>query len=161
MFDNERQINEFLMGYAKMLVADIPDERLTEQPVPGVNHPAWILGHLTLASDFAVGLLGSQNAQPESWAKLFGGGSIPSSVRSEYPDKEELMTALERSYARVRELAAGASQQSLGQPNTHPLLKDRLKTVGVQLSFLLTGHFAVHLGQLSMWRRLIGTPPMF
>jgi hypothetical protein len=34
-----------------MLVGEIADERLAEQPLAGVNHPAWILGHLAWTAD--------------------------------------------------------------------------------------------------------------
>ena len=46
MLDTEIKINRFLMQYCRMLMADIADERMAEEPLPGVNHPAWILGHL-------------------------------------------------------------------------------------------------------------------
>src|SRR3954465_416435 len=31
-----------------LLVADLPDADLARQPAPGMNHPAWILGHLAI-----------------------------------------------------------------------------------------------------------------
>ena len=34
------------LGYAKRLVADIPDGAMALQPAPGMNHAAWVLGHL-------------------------------------------------------------------------------------------------------------------
>ncbi len=46
MLDSELNVNRFLVTYCRMLVGDIADERLAEQPLPDVNHPAWILGHL-------------------------------------------------------------------------------------------------------------------
>jgi hypothetical protein len=38
MLDSDIKVNLFLMKYCRMLVADIPDERIAEQPLPGVNH---------------------------------------------------------------------------------------------------------------------------
>lgn len=45
------------LGYAKRLVADIPDDKMAIQPAPGINHAAWVLGHLAcLPSRSRVGL---------------------------------------------------------------------------------------------------------
>ena len=49
MLDNAIQVNLFLMHYCQMLVGDIADERMAEQPHAGVNHPAWVVGHLAWA----------------------------------------------------------------------------------------------------------------
>ena len=40
-------------------------------------------------------------------------------------------------------------------------MKEGLPTIRDAVAFLLTGHLGVHLGQLSMWRRLLGLPPLF
>ena len=57
MLDSELNVNRFLVSYCRMLVGDVADERLAEQPLPGVNHPAWILGHLAFSADRACSLL--------------------------------------------------------------------------------------------------------
>ena len=62
MLDSAIQVNLFLMQYCRMLLADIPDERMAEQPVAGVNHPAWILGHLALTADSTLEKFGGQKA---------------------------------------------------------------------------------------------------
>ncbi len=36
-----------------------------------------------------------------------------------------------------------------------------MPTLGDGMTFLLTGHFWMHLGQLSAWRRACGMPPLF
>jgi hypothetical protein len=161
MLDSETRINRFLMQYARMLVADIPDERLAEQPLPGVNHPAWVLGHLAFSTDVAAGLLGAAKALPPEWAPLFGPGSKPSAARGAYPPGHELLGALERGFERVRQQAADATPEQLAQPTTNPRMKDALPTVKDLVAFLLTAHLGVHLGQLSSWRRMIGLPPLF
>ncbi|MEI6256159.1 MAG: hypothetical protein WCQ77_05885 [Planctomycetota bacterium] len=35
------------LGYAKRLVADIPDDKMAFQPASGMNHAAWVLGQLS------------------------------------------------------------------------------------------------------------------
>lgn len=64
MLDSAIQVNAFLMQYCRMLVGDIADERLAEQPCAGVNHPAWVLGHLAWTADGALSLLGAPKVLP-------------------------------------------------------------------------------------------------
>ncbi|HLJ92153.1 MAG TPA: DinB family protein [Gemmataceae bacterium] len=161
MLDNAIQVNLFLMRYCHMLVADIPDEHLAEQPHAGINHPAWVLGHLAWTADGALAMLGAPKLLPIEWKTLFGSGSKPSSSRPTYPSKEELLHVVEEGYRQAREKAASASPEQLSQPTTNPRVKEILPTSREMVAFILTGHMGVHLGQVSSWRRLRGLPPMF
>jgi DinB superfamily len=161
MLDSELKVNLFLMQYCRMLVGDIADERMAEQPLPGVNHPAWVLGHLAFSADRARGLLGAEKELPAEWTRQFGPGSKPSASRSDYPPKDELLRAVEKGFERLRQQATAATPEQLAQPTTNPYTKDALPTVKEGVAFLLTGHLGVHLGQLSTWRRMTGLPPLF
>jgi hypothetical protein len=127
----------------------------------GVNHPAWILGHLAWSTDRARALLGLEAEYPSEWATMFGFGSKPSATRGDYPSRAELLQAVERGFERLRDQAASATPEQLAQPSTNPRTKDLLPTVKDAIANLLTGHAGVHVGQLSMWRRMIGLPPLF
>jgi hypothetical protein len=155
------QVNLFLMQYCRNLVADLADERLAEQPAAGVNHPAWVLGHLAWTADRGLVLLGAAETLPAEWAPLFGRGSTPTASRAAYPSKNELVRAVEHGYQQLRERAASASREQLSQPTTIALAKETLPTLNELVAFLMTGHMGGHLGQISMWRRLIGLAPMF
>jgi hypothetical protein len=161
MLESEIQVNKFLLGYGLTLIRDIADERWTEQPMAGVNHPAWILGHLAWAADGALEKLGGQKSLPADWPDLFKAGSKPTATRSHYPSREALLHAVENNYQQLRKLAAAATPEQLAAPTTHPRAKDALPTLKEMASFLLTGHVGVHMGQLSSWRRMIGLTPMF
>jgi hypothetical protein len=161
MLDSAIQVNQFLVRYCRTLLADIPDERMAEQPVAGVNHPAWILGHLALTADGTLEKLGGQKALPPAWATLFGSGSKPSASRGDYPSRDDLVRAVEQGYQHLRQKAATADAEQLSRPTTHPRVKEALPTLKEMVAFLLTGHMGVHLGQLSSWRRMIGLPPTF
>ena len=154
-------VNRFLVGFGQRLVSEIPDERMTEQPLPGVNHPAWILGHLALIADGVGETFGGQKTLPAEWSTLFGQGSKPSSVRSNYPSKRELLRAFEECHQRLREQVAAAGPEVLSQPPTNPRAREAFPTLKELAAFILTGHVGVHLGQLSSWRRMIGLPPTF
>ena len=161
MFEADCQINRFLLGFARMLVAGVADERLVEQPLPGVNHPAWILGHLAYSADAAVGALGGTKTLARDWIVRFGPGSKLSALRTDYPAGEKLLRVVEERFDQARQLAAVVPPEQVARPNPNARLKEGLPTVRDAVAFLLTGHLGVHLGQLSAWRRMIGLPPMF
>ena len=85
MLDTEIGVNQFLLRYCRMLVGDVADERLAEQPLPGVNHPARVLGHLAFSADRARWLLGAEKELPAEWPARFGPGSKPTATRGDYP----------------------------------------------------------------------------
>ncbi len=161
MLENACAVNKFLQGYCDMMVSDVPEERICEQPAAAVNHPAWILGHLSLSADFGLRALGAPTLLDESWSQMFGIGSQPVSESANYPTKAELLATFHAGYAAFREAASNASSELLQQPNPSPRLKEHLPTLELAAAFLLSGHFGVHAGQLSMWRRLAGFAPMF
>lgn len=161
MFTTHIAINQLLTGYCTTLLGDIPDDRMAEQPVPLVNHPAWILGHLAFAGDRAVRALGGETLLDETWATRFGPGSKLTANRADYPAQTELASAVERVYERARTLAVSPSPERMAQPNPNPRLNGMLPTLEHAVAFLLTGHMALHLGQFSTWRRMIGLPPLF
>jgi hypothetical protein len=154
-------VNRFLLWYLQNLLADVPDERMAEQPFPGVNHPAWILGHLAWSTDRGRLLLGLEPELPAEWTSMFGFGSKPSSTRGDYPGRDELIRAVEHGFERLRDQAKSATPEQLAQPSANSLTKDLLPTVKDGLVLLLTGHLGSHLGQFSAWRRMMGMPPLF
>jgi hypothetical protein len=160
MFERERKLNAVMLGYCKLLMNDLDDARLADTPAVGVNHPAWILSHLAICTDYAAQLLGSPAKCPKEWHQNCGPGSKVVSDRSAYASKQELLTALEAGNRRVSEAVAGASDEVLCQPHSIKLtfVKETFPTVGELVAHLMTTHVGFHLGQLSMWRRMMGLP---
>lgn len=164
MADNLNNViaaNKFELGYASMLLADVPDERLCEQPLPGVNHPAWIISHLTNTADSVVAWFGEAPTIPDDTKKKLGMGSVPSASRVDYPSKEELLQQFKTAHERLQKLVAAATPEQLAAPTPVPRMQAHLPTIGDALVFILVGHVGVHLGQLSSWRRMIGLPALF
>jgi uncharacterized damage-inducible protein DinB len=156
MFDRERRLYADQYGYARQLTADIPDEEFAEEPVPGLNHPAWILGHLTVTADFGLHLLGEKPVAPEGWSAMFAPGTVPDPQRATYPTKAEYLNAYEAGHAALASAAAALDDARAAKPNPVASLKARFPTVGDLVAHLLTTHEATHLGQLSAWRRTMG-----
>jgi hypothetical protein len=148
----------FNLTYAQMLVGEIPDEEMAGQPEGIVNHPAWTLGHLGYASDYAAILLGLEGTTPQPWVELFGRGTTPVDDRTKYPPKEEMLAALEQQHARVADAISKADPALFEQPTANEEFRQIMPTVGDGLAYLLVSHEATHLGQVSAWRRAMGKP---
>ena len=157
MFAHERILYAHMHGYAHRLVADIPDEHLAAQPTPGVNHPLWLIGHLTVVADYALEILGQPYAAPSTFHDLFGPGTEPLPDRTKYPSREDWLAAYDAAHAAVDAAATTADPGKMAAPNELGFLTE-LRTIGAVMAHLLTTHEGIHLGQLSAWRRTVGLP---
>jgi hypothetical protein len=146
----------FTQMYAEKLAADLTDDELTVQPHAGMNHAAWVLGHVALGSDFVALLLGEPTVTGEAWMATFGPGSTPVDDRAAYPSKDELLATMRTTHARAIKLLAAATAEQLDLPNGTPFFPVDFPTVGALITHLMTTHAALHLGQLSAWRRALG-----
>jgi hypothetical protein len=160
MFERECKLYAFVLNYARLLSADIDEARMAEQPAAGMNHPAWILGHLAICTDYAAKVLGLEKQCPDQWHKQFGPGSTPTSDRSAYPSKAELLAALAAGHERIAAAALNADPKRMASPHKVDIafVKVWMPTLGDLLAHLMTTHPASHLGQLSAWRRTMGLP---
>ena len=95
--------------YARRLVADIPDDKMCVQPTPGVNHAAWVLGHVAFVFDSMIRVFDQKPVMPPEWTDVFNLASKPSGERSHYPSKAELWDAYEKTYLRIVEAVKAAA----------------------------------------------------
>lgn len=162
MINHLLHVYGFNETYAKMLVSDLSEEQMTAQPREGMNHPAWVVGHLAMASGLVVKLAGGEPPEsPEGWGELFGMKSKPLAEGGKYPDKVTLVAALETSHAAVSELLPQVDAALLGRAMPSEGLGSVMPTVGDAITFMITSHESIHLGQLSAWRRAMGLPSVF
>lgn len=159
---------KFTLASLERLMEDVGDNQMAHQPPvsgngPGINPPGWILGHLALVNEMALGLLGhGEPTLPEAWGAEFGPGSTPEPLADAYPPKGELMAALRQTHARVVEAVEGVDLAAMTDPNPiAPLANLGLTTKGDLLAHILSTHGAMHVGHLSNWHRQMGHPPLF
>lgn len=153
---------DFNLAFAKKLVEDVAEEQMTFIPAKGLeNHPAFTLGHLVSGSAMTVEDLGGEMQMPDGWDDLFlrkgpGDPRLPL-VEVEYPTKTELLEELERQHNKVKKHLLNSTEQELAAPiqwrfgNYMPTLLD-------VVFFMCVNHEAMHLSQLSAWRRAMGLP---
>jgi hypothetical protein len=163
MFEREATLFRFQLSYFERAVEGIGDDRLTEIPVEGLKPPAWLLGHLAIANDYTLDLLGAPRACPVRWHRNFGPGSSPLDLRGALPTVAELVDGFERGHRAVLQALPTATPEAMAEPNPLPMpfLKENLPTAGDLVAHLLTTHVSYHMGQLSTWRRAAGLPQVF
>jgi DinB superfamily len=161
MIEEIRPLYDMALIRAAKLLADVPDERMAEQPVEGcvMNHAAWTIGHLAFASDNGLSFLGLQPALDHTWKERFAMGSTPVSDRLRYPAKQVLLAEHRAAHERLLAAAATAEPEVMAQPSPERM-RDRFPTIRSLLLGLMTAHEANHLGQLSAWRRAMGFAPV-
>ena len=158
----EEVLNSFrlTLEYLRRLVDDVPDADFTLQPSGVVNHPAWVCGHLIYSCEAIGGELGLAPWLGADWKGRFGTGSAPSSDRSAYPSKTELLAALADAQSRVSDQLVALGEAGMAAPLPDVRHRSMFPTIGHAVVHILTGHAAVHVGQLSAWRRAASYPPL-
>ena len=139
------------------LVSDVADEDMARQPVEGINHPAWLLGHVGTYHDVIASLLLGESFD-NPWDSACGKNSTPSADRSLYQSKEELLKHHDVAAALASKIIAEAKPEAWARAMDHPTWGKQFATVAPAVVFLATTHQSLHLGQLSGWRRAMGLP---
>lgn len=146
----------YLLSQADAVLAGLDDSHRALEPQPGVKTAGWLIGHLAVTGDFARRLCGRSAICPKEWRAAFNPGSQPSSDPAAYPPMEQLAAALRDVYADLCDAAARAEPAALDAENPYAPARARFPTAGAFAAYMMTGHFAYHLGQLVAWRGAAG-----
>ncbi|HEX7023688.1 MAG TPA: DinB family protein, partial [Gemmatimonadales bacterium] len=85
------QQGSFLLAQHAGWLADLEDQHLACEPIPGAKTAGWLLGHLVVTGDFARRLCGLGPIAPKAWRPLFAPGTSPSHDAGVYPPMRELL----------------------------------------------------------------------
>ncbi len=150
----------FARQWTLELLSDIPQDKLTHQPCVAGNHALWIVGHIAYADDGFLSGVGKKPARfSESWAKLFGMGSIPQAEAGAYPALSEVTNALADNREGLLAWFGSMSAEELAKP-----LPDDFKMFAATFGQLMTSiawHEGLHTGQLTVVRKSLGLAPKF
>lgn len=148
------------VAFMRDSVADLSDEEMVAQP-PGVpNHAAWTIGHIIHSCQAIAGELGVAAWLAADWESRFGYGSSPTAVAAQYPSKAALAALLDDSSCRLRNALLALDDAALAQPLPDAAMRAMLPTKGHAILQIVVAHTAYHAGQLAVWRRAIGRPPV-
>ncbi|MFO0827256.1 MAG: DinB family protein [Phycisphaerales bacterium] len=160
---------ELGLAYAEALLKNIPDETFAHMPSRGpgkdVNSPAFNIGHLATYPDARIfGLLGRDDlVKPLPFSiDLFKAGAQCVDEPGKYPSKQVIVsTFFDRYRAAIDALASVPDERFAMQNPTEGRMRELFPTLGAAITFLLVGHPQSHLGQVSVWRRLMGLGSAF
>lgn len=154
------------IGYAERLLTDVTAEQFARFATVGgttveSNHPCFIFGHLSLYAPRVVKELGGDvsGIQPsETFDKLFNKDAkcIDDPEAKIYPSMDEVVAAFRDAHQKAIETLEQSADELFAPENPNEAMRAKFPTVGAMHSFYLGGHFMVHMGQLSAWRRMMG-----
>ncbi len=157
------------LGYAERLLKDVqPDQFARFANVGGTfiqsNHPAFIYGHLSLYACRVIEGVGADAApyQPSpAFIEAFSKDAIcvddPNGTI--YPPMGQITTALFDNYRGAVAALEAARDEVFMTENPNEAMRDKFPTTGAMHAFYVSGHFMLHMGQLSAWRRAMGLGP--
>lgn len=125
------------------------------------NHPAFIFGHLSLYSSRVIEQLGgdaSAHRPTEHYVELFSKDAkcVDDPNGSIYPAMDEVMEFFMAGYRAASDALKAAADSFFYDENPNEVMRAKFPTQGAMLGFYVGGHFMMHMGQLSAWRRASG-----
>ena len=158
------------LGYADRLLAGVEDNNFRRFAAPGgkmveSNHPAFVLGHLSLYAPQIIAQLGRGDlavASPGKFEEVFSKDAqcVDDPDGSVYPAMDVVTSQFKHGYGNVLKALRDASADVLQQPNPGTgRMAELFPTMGSMHAFYVGGHMMLHLGQLSAWRRMQGLGP--
>ncbi|MGI9517779.1 MAG: DinB family protein [Pirellulaceae bacterium] len=139
-------------------VADVAASDMVAQPNGIMNHPSWVVGHLTYSCQAMGGEIGLPDWLPNAWAKRFGRGSTPVADTALYEKKDDAIHLLRDAQSRIVTAVQQLDDSQLDQPLPDENFRTILPTIRHALTQVLVAHPANHIGQLTMWRQAMGLP---
>ena len=154
------------LGYAERLLSEVTPAQFArfariDDTVIQSNHPAFIYGHLSLYACRVidgVGADGSPFRPTDAFVQAFSKDAVcvDDPDGSIYPPMAEITAALFESHrAAITALEAAADDVFLTE-NPNEAMREKFPTTGAMHAFYMGGHFMLHMGQMSAWRRAMG-----
>jgi len=155
-FNHTAVQGRFLTSALARATSDLDDTHSALEPVPGLKTAGWLLGHLAVTGDFGRRLCTRPPLCPREWRSAFNPGSTPSPNVGDYPPMSQLRETLLAVYNDLCAAFPTVDAAAFSAPNPFtPALGD-YPTAGDFAAYLLNGHLAYHLGQLTAWRAAAG-----
>jgi len=156
---------ERTVGLAHQMVQGIPADRFARCPDghPTMNHPAFIVGHLSIYPDRVFQLTGRPDlaAPKEGYEDLFSpqARNQDDPAGTIYPAMDEVVGYFNERHQALRNYLPGITDAKMTSEMPDERFRQSFPTLGAGISFLIGPHNMLHLGQLSAWRRVEGLGP--
>jgi DinB superfamily len=157
-----------MLNYSQSLLVGITEDIFARKPrtetgVLQLNHPAFNYGHLSIYPALILEMLNlpyEDLSVTDSYKQLFKNGAecLDDPEAKIYPSMKEITDKFTNSYNSLLERIPNATLQALNDVTPGERVA-RFPVKGAFLAHLITSHLAVHLGQVSAWRRAMKLPP--
>lgn len=151
------------LGYALSLAEAIPADRWADPVIDGMNHPAFLYGHLAIYPNRLLGGFIDRedlvNEIPfDAEAVTAGAPCLPDATK--YATKDVVLPYFKERYETVFEVLPSVPADVFARENpVEGRFREILPTVGAVALFMLNNHVMMHAGQVSHWRRAMGLGP--
>lgn len=149
----------FLTREMQLILSGLTDEHRALQPRPGGKTAGWLIGHIAVTGDFGRRLCGRIPLCPKEWRALFNPGSQPSTNADVYPSMDLLCRTASDVYRDLCDAALSADPALLAVETPYAPVRADMPTADIFVRYLMSGHLAYHLGQLTEWRATVGLTP--
>ena len=148
------------LSLLNMHLGDMSDADLLVRPVPNANHANWQLGHLAVAETNMLTMCGiPMPPLPTGVAEKYSKEASKSDNSTAFLKKEQLASLLQSVRNGSIAWAKSATPEQLAAPTVEKL-RGFAPTCG-DLIAMLTGHDAMHMGQIQVIRRKLEKPILF
>ena len=138
------------------MTADLSDEEYFKVPLPGTNHPAWLLGHVAVSGDrMSAATCGKETQTDQATQELFVAGSTCHEDPSKYPPRAQIDAMFRDCQANVVELLKAFPNGKWDDPSPEGWNKDLFPTLGT-IWTLIGSHPFWHVGHLTVCRAALG-----
>ena len=147
------------LAYSELLLKDIPADKFAHMPHPTLNHPAFIIGHLSIYPNRLFTMVDHKNLVKDKpgYPELFQAGTVCVEQDGRYPSKDEIVGFYVERYTAIGNLLPTLNDEVFSRENPmEGRFKEIFPQLGLAFNFLLNNHHMMHLGQISAWRRCIG-----
>ncbi len=154
------------VAYAERLLKGIPAAQFARfaevnGKVIRSNHPAFIIGHLSLYPSRVITELGGDAgavAPSSQYDSLFSAAAtcVDDTDGSVYPAMDEITEKFFAAQQAAIETLRATDDAVFTAENPLERMRDKFPTIGSMHAFYMGGHVMMHMGQLSAWRRAAG-----
>jgi len=148
----------FMPALAHMLCDDIDASQFADRVGTSINHPAFVLGHCAYYAGVCIQMLGGDISFDEDEAERYQMGAECQDDATLYPSKDDALALFESRCACAADFIESCDPSILEQSAAGLPFEDRFTQKSQVAAFMLMGHSAFHLGQISAWRRAAGMP---
>ena len=146
----------FSLNLATILVKDIEADKFADRRGSTINHPAFVLGHLSYYMGVCMQLMGGEIELADSDTELYQHGVECHDNPGLYPGKDDAIAQFTERLNTVCDFLDSCDESAFAKSSEGTFFEERMPTMGAITTFMMVGHVNLHLGQLSAWRRVAG-----